>query len=124
MSSLVITEQEKGIVCVEYPMHVALSISLLEEEFEALQRLSNGPICYLVKLRGVSYVDREITAFIQTHYTLSNFKAVAILFNPDYGYFEHGKMLIDAFLHVSSIGFPVRKFEDEIEAIDWLKSYL
>ncbi len=124
MSSLVISELEKGIVCVEYPMHVALSITLLEEEADALKRLGTEPICYLVKLRGVSYVDREITGFIQTHYTQSNFKAVAILFNSDYGYYEHGKMLIDAFLHVSSLGFPVRKFEDEVEAIDWLTSHL
>ena len=122
MSSLVITEQGNGIVSVEYPLHVALTRSLLEEEWQGLRELSNLPICYLIKLRGVSLVEDDITGFIQKHYTPSHFKAVAILFNPDYGYFEYGKILIDAFLQESAINFPVRKFDDEGEAIRWLES--
>ena len=124
MSAIDIQQMDNGIVTAQYPLHVAVTKLLLEEEWQVLKELSSWPICYLIKFRGVSLVEDDITDFIKEHYRDSHFKAVAILFNSDYGYFEHGKILINAFLHLSEINFPVRKFENEAEAIDWLKSHL
>lgn len=124
MSAIDIKQLKSGIVTADYPLHAAVTKLLLEEEWQALEALSSWPICYLIRFRGVSLVEDDITDFIQQHYRDSRLKAVAIVFNSDYGYFEHGKILINAFLHLSEINFPVRKFENEAEAIGWLETYL
>ena len=113
-----------GVVIAEYPVHAKISGPLLNDELERLNQLDAWPICYLLKFRGISFLDREITGFISEAYPPGRFKAVALVFDSEYGFYTHGKILLDTFLKLDGLDFPVRKFEDHATAMSWLREHL
>ena len=115
---------EEGIICSEWPPHAQVSKPGLEDE--TIQRLAliNKPHALLVKLHGVVDITDEAWVIISGDYMRSITTAIAILYDECSGYSEHGKMMVDLkFTNDRTVDYPVKYFDDEKSAINWLRSF-
>ncbi len=115
---------EDGIICAEWPPHTQVSKSAMEDETNQRRALINKPHALLVKLHGITRITEEAWKIISGDYFHSITTALAILYDKDSGYYEHGKIMVDLrFINGSTVDYPVKYFDDEMSAINWLRSF-
>ncbi len=115
---------EDGIICAEWPLHAQVSKSAMEDETNQRHALINKPHTLLVKLHGITDITEEAWEIISGDYFRSITTALAILYDKDSGYYEHGKFMVDLrFINGRTVDYPVKYFDDEKSAINWLRSF-
>ena len=115
---------EDGIICAEWPPHAQVSKSAMEDETKQRQALINNPHALLVKLHGITDITEEAWEIISSDYFRSITTALAILYDERSGYYEHGKIMVDLrFINGRTVDYPVKYFDDEKSAINWLRSF-
>ncbi len=115
---------EGGILCAEWPHHAVVSKESISDETSQRQALSKEPHALLVKLHGITSITDEAWDIISGDYFHSITTALAILFDQRSGYYEHGKLMVDLrFAHDAKIEYPVKFFDDEELALNWLRSF-
>jgi len=115
---------EDGIICAEWPPHAQVSKSAIEDETNQRQALINRPHALLVKLHGITRITEEAWEIISSDYFRSITTAVAILYDKSSGYYEHGKNMVDLkFMSGRAVDYPMKYFDDEKPAINWLRSF-
>ena len=97
---------------------------LIEEEIRQRQAITNDPHAFLVKLHGIKSITDEAWESISGDLFSSMTLALAILFDKESGFYEHGKIMVDLkFLYNIPVGYPVKFFEDEESALNWLRIF-
>ncbi len=115
---------EDGIVCAEWPRHMHVSKPEMEDETTQRQALTDKPHALLVKLHGITHITEEAWDIISGDDFHSITTALAILFDKESGYYEHGKLMVDLkFFSGKTVDYPVKYFDDETSAIKWLRSF-
>ncbi len=115
---------EYGIICAEWPPHAIVSKESMDDETSQRRALSKEPHLLLVKLHGIKIITDKAWEIISGDYFHSLTMALAILYDQDSGYYEHGKIMVDLrFIHGSTVDYPVEFFDDEKSAINWLRSF-
>ncbi len=115
---------EDGIVCSEWPHHAQVSKSAIEDETNQRHALINKPHTLLVKLHGIKQITEEAWEIISGDDFRSITIALAILYDKESGFYEHGKIMVDLrFIHGRTVDYPVKYFDDEKSAINWLRSF-
>jgi hypothetical protein len=115
---------EDGIICADWPVHAQVSRAAIEDETSQRQALISEPHALLVKLHGITEVTQEAWEIISGDLFHSITTALAILYDKDAGYYEHGKIMVDLkFIRGITVDYPVDFFDDEIAAINWLRSF-
>lgn len=115
---------EGGIICAEWPHHARVTKSAIEDETNQRQALQNNPHALLVRLHGISHVTEEAWEIVSGDHYRSITTALAILYDKDSGYYEYGKILVDLkFLNGRAVEYPVKYFDDEKSAVNWLRSF-
>jgi hypothetical protein len=116
---------EDGIICAEWPLHALVSKSSMEDETNQRQALTNKPHALLVKLHGITDITEEAWEIISGDHFHSITTALAILYDEGSGYYEHGKIMVDLkFIDGKAVDYPVKYFDNEKAAINWLRSFL
>lgn len=113
---------DDDIIITEYPAHASVTLGAIEEEFRKRLELNASPHLLLVKLHGLSIFHEDAQRFLASEKHAALTKAVGILCDRKAGYYEHGKVLIEHFKTAQALTFPVKLFDDEHEALAWLKS--
>lgn len=115
---------EDGIICAEWPPHAQVSRISMEDETKQRQALINKPHALLVKLHGITDITEEAWEIISGDYFHSITTALAILYDSKSGYYEHGKIMVDLrFINGRTVNYPIKYFDDEKSAINWLHSF-
>ena len=115
---------EDGIISAEWPLHAQVSRPAMEDETYQRQVLINKPHALLVKLHGITHITEEAWDIISGEHFHSITTALAILFDKNSGYYEHGKIMVDLrFIDGKTVDYPVKYFDDEQAAINWLRSF-
>ncbi len=115
---------EDGIIRAEWPLHAQVSKSSIIDETNQRQALLNKPHALLVKLHGITEITDDAWKIISGTFFCSITTAVAILYDKSAGYYEHGKNMVDLkFIDGRAVDYPVKYFEDEKSAINWLRSF-
>ena len=115
---------EGGIICAEWPPHAQVSKFSMEDETSQRQALINKPHALLVKLHGITDITEEAWEIISGDYFRSITTALAILYDNKSGYYEHGKIMVGLrFINGRTVNYPVKYFDDEKSAINWLRSF-
>ncbi len=115
---------EDNVICAEWPPHAQVSKSAIEDETNQRLALINIPHALLVKLHGITNITEEAWEIISSDYFRSITTAVAILYDKSSGYYEHGKNMVDLkFMSGRAVDYPVKYFDDEKSAINWLRSF-
>lgn len=114
---------EDGIICAEWPPHSKVSKSAMEDETNQRRALTNKPHALLVKLHGITQITEAAWKIISGEHFHSITTALAILYDKDSGFYEHGKIMVDLrFINGSTVDYPVKYFDDETSAMNWLRS--
>lgn len=115
---------EEGIISAEWPPHALVSKPAMEDETNQRVALTDKPHALLVKLHGITNITQEAWAIISGGYFHSITTALAILHDKNSGYYEHGKIMVDLkFIDGRTVNYPVKYFDDENSAINWLRSF-
>jgi len=115
---------EDGIICAEWPIHALVTKSAIEYETNQRRALINKPHALLVKLHGIKQITEEAWDIISGDYFRSITTSLAILYDKDSGYYEHGKIMVDLrFINGRTVDYPVKYFDDKKTAITWLRSF-
>ena len=114
---------EDGILCAEWPAHAPVNRYAMDDETKQRQELLNEPHALLVKLHGITFITEEAWGTISGEHFHSITTALAILFDKNSGYYEHGKLIVDLkFVDGRAVDYPVMYFDEEEAAIDWLRT--
>jgi hypothetical protein len=115
---------EEGILCSELPIHTFVTKELIDNEIYQRQTITNDPHAFLVKLHGIKNITDDGWEIISGDLFNSITLALAILFDKESGFYEHGKIMVDLkFLSRSPVKYPVKFFDDEEAALSWLRSF-
>ena len=120
-----VKQVEDGIISADLPPHVVVSKELLEEETAKRLALTEKPHAFLVKLHGLYQITDEAWDIISSDLFNSITIALAIFHDDKSGYYEHGKMMVDLkFRKGTTVRYPVKYFDNEESALDWLRSFV
>ena len=115
---------EEGILCSELPGHTFVTKELIDNEIHQRQSITNDPHALLVKLHGIKDINDDAWEAISGDLFNSITMALAILFDKESGFYEHGKIMVDLkFLYDAPVKYPVKFFDDEESALSWLRSF-
>ena len=78
----------------------------------------------MVNLHGVSSFNEEAQRFVSSNQYAEITMAAAVVLDPEAGYFEHSKLLLDLFKSLNPAPYDIRVFDDIEPARAWLKTYL
>jgi hypothetical protein len=108
-----------GILHCIYKKGMTRSMNETRDTIEAFKKQLNGKkVCMLADVTNSAESSREIREYAASE--LPKFiKAIALISDSPLG-----KMLANLFLTLKSQPYPTRVFNNEKEAIDWLKHYL
>ena len=120
-----VKQVEDGILSSEFPPHAVVSKELLEEETAKRLALTDKPHAFLVKLHGLHQITDQAWDIISGNFFDTITTALAIFHDPNSGYYEHGKIMVDIkFLQGTAVNYPVKYFDNEEDALDWLRSFI
>lgn len=115
---------EEGILCSELPRHTFVSKQLIDDETHQRLTITNDPHAFLVKLHGIKNITDDAWETISSDLFNSMTLALAILYDKDSGFYEHGKIMVDLkFLYDLPVKYPVKFFDNEESALSWLRSF-
>ena len=110
---------KNGILC---SISKKASPQTLEQARETLkdlrQYVGNNKVCMLIDATHTSETSREVRDFAAEELPKIA-KAIALMSRS-----ALGKMLANLFFRLKSQPYPVKMFDDEQEAIQWLRQYL
>jgi hypothetical protein len=120
-----VKQVEYGIISSELPPHAVVSKELLEDETAKRMALTDKPHAFLVKLRGLHQITDDAWDIISGDLFDSITTALAIFHDKNSGYYEHGKIMVDLkFQQGTVVNYPVKYFDNEETALDWLRSFV
>jgi len=109
---------DDGILCC-VAKDVPNDLAKTKEVVELVDKITeNKKVCILVDATLVHPFDKATRSYAMFQLTRS-YKAMALLSNS-----MTGNMVVNIFLSVQSPSAPVRAFEDETKALEWLKEFL
>ena len=119
-----VTLIEAGIICSELPRHTFVTEELIEDEMRQRRAITSEPHAFLVKLHGIKGITDGAWEKISGDLFNSITSALAILFDQESGYYNHGKIMVDLkFLYDYPVKYPVQFFDDEEAALSWLRTF-
>jgi hypothetical protein len=110
---------ENGILCSVSKKGARQTLEQTREAMEKFKKLiGDKKVCLLVDVTNSSESSKEVRDYAAREFP-KVIKAIAMISNS-----ALGKMLANLFFTVRSQPYPVRMFNDEGEAKEWLKKYL
>ena len=73
-------------------------------------------------LTGKPVFGEDAQNFIKSDEEASLTEAVAILCDDKSAYYEHGRILVQNFIWLNRLKFPVELFDSETKAVKWLEA--
>jgi hypothetical protein len=119
-TSVLIFDEEIGILIVKAKPDVDLKLEDAERDFKTGQELVNykkTPV--LSDSRELSYSCKEVRDFYAQPIIANHISAMAILIDS-----LPGRLLGNFFMKFNNPPYPVKVFNDETAAIEWLKKFL
>lgn len=111
--------EASGIVCVVSKKAEAQTLEQAKASMEAFRRIfGEEKACLLIDVTHTAERSRELRAYTAEELP-KLVKAMAVLSGS-----ALGKMLANLFFNLKSQPYPVKMFNDENEAREWLKKYL
>ena len=124
MSKINVYIDSDGIMRVEYPIHAIVTIQDIQEEYRKRCNITNKKTPLLVKVHGVASFSEDAQEFLCSADHTSITSSAAVVTDPETGYYEHSKILIDIFKLYYKPSFELKRFDNEEVALNWLKTYL
>lgn len=110
---------EEGILYSVSKKTGTVSIDEAKREIEAFKRIiGDKKVCFLADATNTSETTKEVRDYAASEFP-KLFKAIAIISSSPLG-----KMLGNLFFKLKKQPYPVRMFNSEKEAREWLKQYL
>lgn len=115
---------KEGILLVEFPVHAR--IGLKEAKSAYADRMAIGqepPHCILLKMHGISLITDEAVEFMKSPEYTKTIKAIAVVADPESGFFEHGNNIMWVVKNIDKPNFNSEMFDNEDSALEWLRNY-
>lgn len=110
---------ENGILCSISKKTSPQTLELARQTLKDLrQHIGNDKVCMLIDATHTSETSREVRDFFAEELPKIA-KAIALMSQS-----ALGKMLANLFFILKAQPYPVKMFDDEQEAVRWLKQYL
>src|SRR5690606_28537177 len=107
-----------------YPLHTSVTLEDVQAEYKQRLFLSNQRNPILVKLRGMVFFSNDARKYLAGPENVAITSAAAVVLDPSAGYQKHSSILMDMFKEFDKPPFPVEIFDNEDEAIAWLKKQM
>ena len=124
MNRPIVTFLDNGIMCVEYPMHAAIKLRDVEDEYRQRLAISENKHPLLVKLHGMAAFEDKAQLFLGSEAHGAITSAAGIVLDPDAGYQELSRILLDLLQHYTRQHFEIKIFDNEKDATEWPMNYL
>lgn len=91
----------------------------IKERIESFKKLTDGQkVCILIDATNTGEMSREVRDYAAQEFP-KIFKAIAIISGS-----ALGKMMANLFFTIKNPPYPIKMFNDESEAKNWLEQYL
>ena len=118
-----VRQYKEGILISEYPLHAKIGLKDVKSAYEDRMKICNKPHCLLVILHGLALITDEAVEFLISPENTEMTKAVAIVVDPESGYYEHSNNIIWMLKNIDKPEYDIEIFDNEDLALEWLNKY-